>query len=142
MGIDRGLNGGVIWQIYIYLITEGNYSDYHIEFVTLDKNKAESIVNNYKNVGYDIEIRRLDEFAAKLYTGIRFDGDFNYKGEFVSYGENEKIEIYTDSSNINYYIVIHGHLLSSSLEKRIKIASDLLFQAISEGKLTPLDTTP
>ena len=100
----------------IYVITAGEYSDYHIVAVTTDKEKAENFVklhNDSKRFYYDdayVEEYDTDDFDiaiddcnAKYFKVI---GEWNYveNGVDIECDEIDSLEYIADRNNQHYHI--------------------------------------
>lgn len=128
----------------VYVVTSGEYSDYGIEVVFLTREEADLYVKNYGGPedGYYPDLRRVEVFDVGLPLGlvrseIFFDKSCEFEKEqvgpqayFYSYqgGDTGVFGDYDEG-----YHVVHHFRVDDPPEKRIKIASDLLFKAIAEN---------
>lgn len=119
----------------IYIITDGDYSDYHICSVFLDEKKAKEI---QKRFGGNIEIYNADEINEYLKYGEFYSVSMDREGDtFKCYKLTtwEKIYWPLHEPMINIYtnsmvIVVHAN----DEKHAIKIANDIRRQTVADGK--------
>lgn len=78
----------------VYVVTSGEYSDYMIDHVTLDKKKAYDFVDfhNLEGRHYEVEEYELDDFSLKhsyVFCGVKDDGTNYYFTSIVDNPEDE-----------------------------------------------------
>lgn len=131
----------------VYVLTTGEYSDYHIIYVTLDKEKAENFVNDTnkyvdKNWGYNIV--NLEEYDTDVLDFV-YDNDKIWyakklQGEIeISFDEevignpyfDEKVNVVKDSWDGGLCVYVSA----KDSDHAFKIACDLFaqYEAIKEG---------
>ena len=84
----------------VYVITKGEYSDYHICAVTLDEKNAETIRKFFSGDDED-ERAEIESYETDIYTPIIEDKSF-FRIWFEKNGEilvEKQEEIFTDSLN-------------------------------------------
>lgn len=124
----------------VYIITKGDYSDYHICAVTTDKKKAEILCKAYNDLdGWykaEIETYDTDEFLTEIENGLKlYDCRMERNKPMVIY----EVDLdYTNSSDFNvrykhytYYVCVWA----KDKEHALKIASDKIaeYKANKEG---------
>lgn len=126
----------------IYIITSGQYSDYHICGVTLDPEKAKEMKKHcWKNdfEGCEIEEYTEDEYA----TEYRFTSDELFEVWYIKMDEKGqiydfKISCYTDDCNKRDYwlntknMYFEAEIATSDKELAKKLACDARAKMISE----------
>lgn len=122
----------------IYIITSGCYSDYHIDAVTDDKEKAEFLKLKFSNE-YDpanIEEYDTDEYSVE---GIQNMKLFYWKVSIC----NGNSEVYPYLSGNQYFNVhpdmIKAVVIARTKEQAIKIVRDKYAQYLSEQAEKQLD---
>lgn len=123
----------------IYIVTEGCYSDYHIEEVFLDKEKAynyarlhcsgDGHVEEFDTLDNDYEI--ITPKIVEYYTVI-----LTTKGELINctkhvYEQFPNMEDFEDTFSI-YNKKFFYNIVADSKEKAIKIARDKRAQYLAE----------
>lgn len=120
----------------IYVVTDGEYSDYHIITATTDKNIAEAVVKKFADDWHapKIEIYEDAELCLKPCFFVRFNKDgsvheiFNESEDQYSYGRIGKC-YFDQLKRVLIYVA------SDSVEGAIKIAAEhrAKFLAETEG---------
>lgn len=113
----------------VYVITKGDYSDYHIVGVTTDKDKAETVAKEVSGEWQfntaSVETYDTDQFLTRLRYRVEFDGlrwsahfdDYNY---YDKYAENHAF------SNVCFIIY------ADTKEEAIKVAQDMRAKMLAE----------
>lgn len=72
----------------IYIVTEGSYSDYHIEAVFTDREQAKLYCASHNDFCVDYEIEEWEAVEIKLDSSLeiceRWHGIFDFEGHFVN----------------------------------------------------------
>lgn len=129
----------------VYLITSGEYSDYHVDYVKLDREEAEKIcaVKNKELRGdiFDIEEYDTDEIKAdpdtevkKAYTASEYYGGLHIGGPIYTVSDINKLEQHNRNGN-KWISGIATFPKSITDEKAHKIIQDRVakFKAEKEG---------
>lgn len=118
----------------VYLVTSGEYSDYHVDAVFSTKEKAEEYID-VKGTDYSIEEYDVD-IAIERKT-VMYNVIFSELGEqevkICYYGKPDTVH-WSDSYCKKYTFTIS----SDSVKKAIKIASERLMQIKAMPYLFPL----
>ena len=122
----------------IYVVTQGNYSDYHIVAVTLDKEIAEKIAAKFSNDWGECDVEEYGdaELMLKPAWTIRFDkaGNVCDTDECDSdYSYHRIGEVYENKSIYyggNYHI--SATVAADDLESAIKIAAEKRAKYLAE----------
>ena len=127
----------------VYVVTEGCYSDYHIEVILTNIKQARNYIINHSDeyTGYQIEEYELDdeypETNDKLYDVIRrANGEWNIKDAEDWYGNvNEKARISCDIYAVPPRHTYHNYIHARDEEHALKIAQDdyAMLKAREEG---------
>lgn len=118
----------------IYVVTRGEYSDYHICAVTDDKEKARIIVekcsdhfNLAKIEEYDTEDCEIIIKRKNMYSCSK------YKNNEIEIFKITRLEECDDEDVIeDYYGELHVYIFADNEEQALKIASDKFAKYISE----------
>lgn len=112
----------------IYVITKGDYSDYHICAVTIDKNKAKLLKEKFSNEHWGNAV--IEEFDTDNEEEV-----LKYENVYDCRYLEEESAIKVSASDFDYYrpedlIVkkykdgLYTRVLANTLEDALKIASD------------------
>lgn len=126
----------------VYVITKGDYSDYHICAVTLDREKAERLCKLFVNSCSEPEIEEWDtERHADLLAGRKpYYVRFYKNGELFSANEDEYcIEHFSPGINENFAFehgrkvdLLNVNLYAENKEAAIKIAAEKRAKYLAE----------
>ena len=122
----------------VYVITQGNYSDYHICHITTSKKKAQAFVtfengkeSELYGCDYKIETYELDDFEidnGKYEYGVGYKIDINNGGKISIYGKGKRRKFKNHGKGFLYYI----WLPQADDEKAKKIAYDMYMKQMAE----------
>lgn len=118
----------------IYVVTQGEYSDYHIITATTDKDIAEQIANKFNgNMWNKTYIEEYDnaEIMLKPLFFVRFDKKGNVmecKLETSSYGYDSEYAVMKYDCNKN----IFTYVVADTMESAIKIAAERRAKFLAE----------
>lgn len=122
----------------IYVVTQGDYSDYHIVAVTLDHNIAEKIAAKFSNDWGDCRIEEYGDAEVMLKPAwyIYFDKAGNVCDTTEcdsSYGYSRIGEVY-ENNGLYYSRSYHIYVVVSAddLESAIKIAAEKRAKYLAE----------
>ena len=122
----------------IYVVTEGTYSNYHIVFCTLDKERADTFVKRYNKREYDCyRVEEYDADVIKLFD----DGRELYQ---VWKRDNDSVRVYDEEpcyqdqfviNKVNRYNVKNPksiqysvYVMAEDEEHAKKIGEDLIYE--------------
>lgn len=116
----------------IYIVTSGEYSDYHIEAVFSTREKAEEYIQQH-GTQYRIEPHGVDEVIVdkknKIWeVSMRFD---NFELDYCEPFENEYYALYKDTFRYDtlwHYEKIKQYIEADSMERAVKVASERMAQ--------------
>lgn len=110
----------------VYVITKGDYSDYHICAVTLDKDKAEQLREKFSKGYYneaDIEEYDTEETEEIIKHNLYF-ADYNERTHEVRVAERD-FEYREDCGKVfTMRNGLYAYIFADSKEEALKIASD------------------
>ena len=116
----------------IYIVTNGEYSDYRIIAVFLDEEKAEEL---RKEINADkVEVWKTGEEKLTIKWWIRMNRNGDVTTIYFS-ELSEKKPRDLDIVHIHNILSLSGHVWAETKEKAIKITNDHRRQLIAEGKL-------
>lgn len=134
----------------IYVVTSGEYSDYHIESVFADKKQAElyCAVRDSRREAYDSDFCRIEEYETdeaqlegKVYYGISFYAQVYTSGIYLQSADQiysiSPVVTKSKSDRSALYRYITGTISTSQAydwEQRRKIAQDYLAKMQAEEK--------
>ena len=112
----------------VYVITRGNYSDYEICAVSLDKNNAEKLARLYSGM-WDAEVEEYetDQYVPFLFNKPAIKVHFYPQGEVAAWAidPGEAVEGYIQVNEyFNGDIDITFDIYADNKERAIKIAAD------------------
>ena len=132
----------------IYVVTQGEYSDYHIVGVYSRKEDAEAYCGAHLENGYDtpqVEEYELDAHAALLRRGFRhYLVDMHADGNEATAEQRPVPDSeYEDGSNAAFHVVGYlpltvgfwSHLWARTPEHAIKVVNERRTRAIANGDL-------
>lgn len=120
----------------IYIVTKGEYSDYHIIAATLSKQRAENIAKIYSDNWDEAEVEEYEEMSggelAKMMAKLeeRFVFHINNDGTI-----GEVCAIYEKKDAPHMNVMTHRidfSIAAKDKEQAIKIARDLRFKYYAE----------
>lgn len=125
----------------VYIVTEGSYSDYHIEQVFSTKEQAAKyiIANRGRYDCYDIEEYEVDdvtiESSDKVYYAVKFR-EYNKQIKFIDEElyDNKEFVFVSDGNRYGICPIPSGNL---TYDQKLKIVSDKYaeYKAKKEGLL-------
>lgn len=135
--IEVGFDGGAVPQIEekIYVVTDGNYSDYRIMGVFDSKEKAELYIDSFYG---RIEEYVLNPYNEELKNGFKsFAVYMNINGSTEKYGIKCGNGSTNDNSFFNYYgddeIYLIANMWAKDEQHAIKIANERRVQYIANN---------
>lgn len=124
----------------IYIITKGNYSDYHICTVSTDKKKAETLRKAFSDSWGEAQIETYDtdEFLTEIENGFKLYDCAMKKDGDMSIATCESSIEYIDSADFKvkkYEKAYRVYVWAKDKEHARKIAADKIaeFKAKKEG---------
>ena len=105
----------------IYIITAGQYSDYHIIAATVDKERAEKICELHKGNYTQPEIEKFEDSVEETYPVWRITFDRNGDVISINRGCDEPFDYVMDGENEGE---IKVYVRTPEIEGAIKIAAE------------------
>lgn len=120
----------------IYIVTKGDYSDYHIIAATLSKQRAENIAKIYSDKYDTAEVEEFEEISDKDIADIMDKLECRFVFNIKNNGEVTEIEaIYEKKNAPNMSVTPHDiafSIAAKDKEHALKIARDLRFKYYAE----------
>lgn len=135
----------------VYVITSGEYSDYHIVAIFTDKQKAHEFMDNanyFRDYGYDngVDIMEMDTdmkhnkrpttavVYAEFVNGTLMDGDYFDVGSNPSGSDMEYYTKHEDKEVVRFVITIRdGESYDDLCERSKKVAIDKYYTYKARG---------
>lgn len=129
----------------IFIVTQGDYSSYHICAVFSERRLAELFVARYEVSEFDVKAE-IEEWGLNLEVPTLAEGDRFFYVEMARDGTvgelrlSEENHFRANKLGIGqgpYENMILGEVLARDAQHAIKIANEFRSQAIAIGKLAP-----
>lgn len=111
----------------IYLVTEGEYSDYHIIGAFSTKEKAQSFIKLFGDrYGMYLEDYEIDKYEKQIADGLKYyivHMKFNGDVEYISVESNleSSDKIWSDNIQVCVWAKDEKHAIKIANERRIKL---------------------
>lgn len=119
----------------VYIVTSGEYSDYHIECVFSTIEKAKKYIDTHSNDTVNIEEYELDTYKkpdSKFFNVNIFENDGKIKDSYFSEAckECNKEDSFSTTTDFSWHYDRHWHfyIACDSGKKAVKIARERLMQ--------------
>ena len=126
----------------VYIVTEGCYSDYHIEAVFLDKQKAESYIVGWD--GYHIEEFETADDTVKDIGDVLYKyvfekyrsrrGEFSLRDKMIIWKDDYMKDVAKNLEKGTYYAGMCVYLDEDNEEKACKIVNDRWAKKLAEER--------
>lgn len=121
----------------IYVVTKGEYSDYHIITATLSKQRAENIAKIYTDKYDEAGVEEFDEMSDEAIDRMMEELELRYVFNIQQDGAVSAVEAVYEKKNAKImdtscYDRIHFSIAAKDKEHAIKIARDMRYNYYAE----------